>query len=204
MGISVKDSKPPRRKTTPLRPLDMFLLGLIKGGLITPYDWQSRARISLGASLPAVKRLVAAGLLEKVANGDRGRHEFGLTSAGHDKIEALPRYLDEAMDHATANDLESVLRLACLATVVDAKKTAKQLLRDAVGSHRTRARQAKGRKIASPMKSGLAGLYSMALSQCEAAEQVAIAKQLESLHRRWERQAEDVFERWRQEHRQRR
>ncbi len=85
MGIADGDSQR-RKKQTTLRPLEMFLLGLVRGGLITPYDWQAKGRVSLGASLPAARRLVKAGLLRKVKEGPHGRHEFGLTENGRRRI----------------------------------------------------------------------------------------------------------------------
>ena len=144
MGTANNDSAPRREKAPAIRPLDMFLLGLVKGGLITSYDWQSKAKTSLGASLPAIRRLLRAGLLRKAGEGPRGRHEFALTLKGRDELDNLYRYVDDSIDQSFG-DLESVLRLACLATIIDDAGTAKSLLLEARDTHRGRARLAEKR-----------------------------------------------------------
>jgi len=181
------DSEPRRKKPAAIRPLDMFLLGLVRGGLITPYDWQSRARTSLGASLPAVERLLAAGLMKKARKGPRGRHEYALTDKGRDAVAVpgLRSYLKDALDKPL-DDLESVLRLACLATTIGDNETAKKFLLEATQSHRQRARNVKKRTSEAPFKSRLGGLYSMLLTHREIGQEAATVKQLEALHRRWD------------------
>ncbi len=204
MGTANKDSAPRRKKAPAIRPLDMFLLGLVRGGLITPYDWQARARTSLGASLPAIRRLVGAGLLRKAVNGPRGRHEFALTAKGEDELDNVNRYVEDAIDQSYG-DLESVLRLACLATIKNKSDVAKKLLLEARDTHRGRARLAKKQTSnAIPFKSRLGGLYSMVLAHCEAAQEAALADQLESLRRRWDTVAEETLQLWRDERRTRR
>jgi len=194
MGIADGDSR--RRNKLTLRPLEMFLLGLVKGGLITPYDWQAKGRISLGASLPAVRRLVDAGLLKQVAKGPRGRHEFGLTDKGWDELDQLDRYLDDAADQPLG-DLESVVRLACLAMIVRRPRTAKKLLLEGSEEHRHRARLARKRATNRlPFKSRLGGLYSILLAQCEAEQETSIANQLERLHENWSSLTEEILELW--------
>jgi DNA-binding PadR family transcriptional regulator len=180
-----------------IRPLDMFLLGLVRGGLITPYDWQSRARTSLGASLPAVRRLEKAGLLEKARKGPRGRQEFALTQRGRDQVANLGPYVQHALN-GQLGDLESVVRLACLATVVRKTKTAKELLLEAAHVHKQRARAAKKQaaSVVAP-RSGLGGLYSKALAHCEVNQEFAIANSLDWLARHWETLSQETIQRWR-------
>jgi hypothetical protein len=199
MGSARKDSEPRRKKAPDIRPLDMFLLGLVKGGLITPYDWQSRARTSLGASLPAVRRPLDAGLLRKAAKGPRGRHEFALTSKGQDCLEKLRSYVQDALDEPRG-DLESVLRLACLASVIGDTRMAKKLLSEARDTHRRRAGIAKKRTISDvPFRSRLAGLYSKVLARCEAAQETAMADQLELLARLWDTATKEILQLWQDE-----
>ena len=45
--------------------LDLFVLSLFDRGLETPYDLQRQAGVSLGSSVPALRRLEAAGLIKK-------------------------------------------------------------------------------------------------------------------------------------------
>jgi hypothetical protein len=193
-----KSNEPRRKKAQEIRPLDMFLLVLVKGGLITPYDWQSRAHTSLGASLPAARRLLEAGLLKKVAKAprdrhERDRHEHALTPKGADELHNLARYVEDALDEPPS-DLESVIRLACLATVIGETDMAKKLLRDATETHRRRARAAKKRTTIVPFRSELGGLYSMLMTHCEIDQQAVVADQLESLRRRWDTVTKAIFE----------
>jgi DNA-binding PadR family transcriptional regulator len=184
------------KQTDTILPLDMFLLGLVKAQLITPYDWQSRARISLGASLPAVKRLLHAGLLKKAAKGARDRHEFALTNEGAEVLKNLKRYVDDAAD-SSASDVESVLRLACMARLHDQGQAAKRLLRQASQKHRDRAREARKRmRSTSPFSSRLGGLYSIVLARCEARQEAAIADELEALSHRWDDLSDAILESW--------
>jgi DNA-binding PadR family transcriptional regulator len=184
-----------------IRTLDMFLLGLVKGGLITPYDWQSKARVSLGASLPAVKRLLKAGLLKELAKGPRGRHEFGLTPEGRDAVSPrnLDRYIGDALDEPPG-DLESAIRLACLATIIDDIKRAKEFLLEAADAHQRRVRVARKRAANKvPFRSKLGGLYSAVLAQCEEKQTAAIVSKLDALRRDWDKTAKDILQMWQEE-----
>ena len=62
--------------------LDLLILSLVEAGIDTPYRWQSRAGLSLGGTLPAVRRLLARHLVSEAAAGPRGRREFTITAAG--------------------------------------------------------------------------------------------------------------------------
>lgn len=199
MGSVENDSQP--QQAPAIRALDMFLLGLVKEGLITPYDWQARARISLGASLPATKRLLKSGLLKELAKGPRGRHEFGLTPEGRDAMLPgnLDRYLGDALDDPPG-DLESAVRLACLATVIDNVKGAKQFLLEAADAHQRRARDAKKRAANKvPFRSKLGGLYSAVLAQCEEKQSAAIVDKLDALRDEWDKTAKDILQMWQEE-----
>ncbi len=192
-GVAEWDS--PAERTPALRPLDMFLLGLVKGGLITPYDWQARGRVSLGASLPAVQRLLKAGLLTKVRKGPRGRHEFGLTVKGEEEIRYIGDYVQRAIKELPS-DLESTVRLASLATLVKNVKTAKAVWQAAYTA-RERARVCRKRPNSSDsFRSRLAGLYSIVLARCEAQQQTALANELTRLHRNWETETEEILRLW--------
>ena len=196
MPTTKNNSESRRRKLEDIRPLDMFLLGLVRGGLKTPYDWQARARVSLGASLPAVRRLLDRDLIKKRVRGPRGRHEFSLTPLGDDELNNLKFYVEDALDRKIG-DLETVLRLACLATVIGKNEVAKELFSGAVKEHRTRARLARSRAvIPESVESGLGSLYSTALTRCETEQEYAIADELESLKRNWDEESKKIFDLW--------
>lgn len=195
MANAKDNSESRQKKSGAIRPLDMFLLGLVRGGLITPYDWQARARVSLGASLPAVRRLLDRDLLRKAVKGPRGRHEFSLTSLGRAELDNLKFYVEDALDHKIG-ELESVLRLACLATVIGKNEVAKELLSGAAKEHRTRARLARSpAAIPKSVESRLGSLYSTALTRCETKQEYAIADELESLQRDWDKEGKKIFDR---------
>ena len=191
------------QKAPAMRPLDMFLLGLVKEGLITPYDWHAKAQVSLGASLPAAKRLLNSGLLKKVAKGPRGRHEFGLSAEGRAAVSRrnLVSYIKDVWDDPPG-DLESAVRIACLATVVDDIKGAEHFLREAADAHQRRARAAKKRAAREvQFRSKLGGLYSAVLAQCEQRQAAAVMEKLDVLGKEWDKTAKDILQLWQEERR---
>ena len=176
------------KRSLEVRPLDMFLLELVRGGLVTPYDWQTRARTSLGASLPAARRLVMAGLLKRTVDGPRGRHEYALTARGRDEVDSLDGYLEEALA-TQPTDTESSIRLACLAAAINDDRLAKKFLWNASKVARKRSAAMKKSKFQIRSSPGLARLYSAVLNDYEAdhkvcsGSRVAIAgRQLEGFH----------------------
>jgi DNA-binding PadR family transcriptional regulator len=181
-------------KPTEIRPLDMFLLGLVRDGLITPYDWQTKARISLGASLPAVRRLLVSDLLIKAAIGPRGRHEYALTDKGRDALRNLKRYLERVLRESPPGDLETALRLASLAGGIKQDQMAEDFLLRAAAFSEERHDAAKRRLFDRPFTSRLGGLYSLASNHCEIEQQEAAAKLLRSLSRSWSKVADFAFE----------
>src|SRR4051812_253399 len=95
--------------------LDLFLLGLINSGVNTPYLFRERARLSVGATLPALKRLEMERLITRGEKLQRNRQEFKLTAAGKRKFRTqLSRLSQEYRDDPPV-DSESVLRVASLA-----------------------------------------------------------------------------------------
>ncbi len=162
-----------------MRPLDLFLLTLVRDGLRTPYEWQARAGVSLGASLPAVKRLLEDGLATE-ANGSRGRREFRSTRSGRQALQHIDLNLEQALDEGPRG-LESVLRLACIAISESKIEIAKKLVVQAAQEHAKRSRLA-GRRASRPLKkSSAAELYTAALAHCEAIRLEATSKSLASL-----------------------
>ena len=58
--------------------LDLFLLGLIQSGVNTPYLLRERARLSVGATLPALERLQKNRFISRSEKGLRNKQEFEL------------------------------------------------------------------------------------------------------------------------------
>jgi len=75
--------------------LDLFLLGLIQSGVDTPYLLRERARLSIGATLPALKRLEGMRLVARGLKGQRDKQQFVLLSAGKRALKTqLDRFLE--------------------------------------------------------------------------------------------------------------
>src|SRR5690349_20704804 len=96
---------------TEMTSLDLLILLLVQSGVNTPYALNARAGISLGASLPALKRLLARNLVRENKPGPRGRREFTVTRAGQDELAAMDQYFETALLEPST-DMEAVLRLA--------------------------------------------------------------------------------------------
>jgi DNA-binding MarR family transcriptional regulator len=69
-----------RATATTRSSLEVLILALLKQGLTTTYDLLARAGLSLGATVPALKRLVAVQLVTKKTSGRK--FEFSLTREG--------------------------------------------------------------------------------------------------------------------------
>ncbi len=96
--------------------LEFFILSQLDRGLQTPYDLLQEG-LSLGSTIPALRRLEKAGLVRKKAapagSSRRPRHGYELSTAGR-KL-ARSGWIPLLKDRAPA-DIEAVLRLVDLAT----------------------------------------------------------------------------------------
>ena len=99
--------------------LDLFLLALIRAGIDTPYQLHTDAALSLGATLPALKRLEQAGYLRRGQPGTRGRTEFEITKSGERHLKSRWGPLMEA---AVPTDVDAVLRIVSLGILSGADK----------------------------------------------------------------------------------
>jgi DNA-binding PadR family transcriptional regulator len=103
--------------------LDLFILSLLDRGLETPYDLQRQGGLSLGSTVPALKRLETAGLVRKkapVGSSKRPRHSFQLSAAG--KKVARSGWGMHLMN-PNQMDLDAVLRVADMGQYYNAKTT---------------------------------------------------------------------------------
>jgi DNA-binding PadR family transcriptional regulator len=94
--------------------LDLFILSVLDRGLETPYDLNRQGGLSLGSTVPALKRLETAGLVRKkaaVGLSRRPRHWFQLSAAGRKLARGgwIPLLKDPP------SDFDAVLRLADMA-----------------------------------------------------------------------------------------
>ncbi len=158
--------------------LDLLLLFLVKSGINTPYAWSARAGISLGASLPALKRLLRQELVKENKPGPRGRREFALTRAGSRELAAMDRYLQQALvDPVT--DMDSTLRLTVCAMATGSNKLAVGLLNKAAEHYQSRLANLQKSRI--KKNDDLSILYRTMTAHCEAEKLQANSSSLRTL-----------------------
>ena len=107
----VPESRDKRRRSD----LDLFVLALIESGLVTPYDFQIGAGLSPGATIPALRRLVAGRWASPAKPGPRGRTKHRITAAGRRHLQSSWRQL---IDEGASGDVDADLRVALLALFV--------------------------------------------------------------------------------------
>jgi DNA-binding PadR family transcriptional regulator len=95
--------------------LDLFILSLLDRGLQTPYDLNRQGGLSLGSTVPALRRLQTADLVRKkasVGSSKRPRHWFQLSAEGRKLARGgwIPLLKDQP-----PSDFDAVLRLADMA-----------------------------------------------------------------------------------------
>ena len=129
--------------------LDVFINSLLERGIETPYDLNRQGGISLGASTPALKRLIDNKLIRRItepAATKRRTHRYTLTEAGRELAHRGWRpYFKELRVPA---DIDSVLRLVDLAVHYKLKQTQiTEFLKRAARDRSDLARQAEARMV---------------------------------------------------------
>ena len=104
----MSETRDKRRRTD----LDLFVLALIDSGVSTPYELQSAAGLSQGATIPALQRLLDARFVRQGKPGPRGRTDHQVTAAGK-------RLLKDGwialIEEGPSGDVDADLRVALLA-----------------------------------------------------------------------------------------
>jgi DNA-binding PadR family transcriptional regulator len=104
--------------------LDLYILAMLDRGLQTPYELQKDAALSLGATIPALRRLVKEKLVTRAAgltSTKRPKHSYKVTKAGKQKVETgWEEYLKEGR---APTDLDALLRLIDVAQRYGAKRS---------------------------------------------------------------------------------
>ena len=116
--------------------LDLFILSVLDRGLETPYDLNRQGGLSLGSTVPALRRLETAGLVRKkaaVGSSKRPRHWFQLSAAGRKLARRgwIPLLKDQP-----PSDFDAVLRLADMAQHYRARPADIVTLLEAAASER--------------------------------------------------------------------
>ena len=94
-----------------LTDLDLFVLALVERGCATPYDFKSRAGISVGSSAPVLARLEESGFIKGSEIGVRDRRAFSVTASGRRALES--GWKDLLSSHPS--DPDAILRVTYLA-----------------------------------------------------------------------------------------
>ena len=139
--------------------LDLLILSLIDAGIDTPYRWQTQAGLSLGATLPAARRLLAGRLVSERKPGPRGRREFRITRTGRSELKNIDQHLDAVLLEQVG-DMESMLRLVAIALHAGRQDVAAHLLQEAGSEYDRRAARAQKRASDLSERDGLAALRS--------------------------------------------
>jgi DNA-binding MarR family transcriptional regulator len=108
--------------------LDLFLLALINAGTATAYAFREQAGLSVGATLPALRRLEKYGFIVRCEKLERNKQTLQLTTAGKRELKgATNRFLTKYQERPPA-DIESVLRICALAFASNRTRAARKLL----------------------------------------------------------------------------
>lgn len=102
--------------------LELFVLAAVRGGLDSAYDLHKSADLSVGATLPLLRRLEKDGLLQSEAAARRSK-QYSLTSVGRSVLQHSWRKLLTSVPR----ELDAILRIAYVAAVMEAPVKATQL-----------------------------------------------------------------------------
>ena len=119
--------------------LELFLLAAVGHGISSSYDLLTRFRFSVGATHPALNRLLEGGLIKEARPGAGARPEklaFQITEKGRKVLMADARQL---LGEKPPQELEPVLRIACLALVTGSPTAAAEYLRTVANERLERA-----------------------------------------------------------------
>lgn len=163
-----------------LTTLEILLLALVDQGWKTPFRLKEAAGISVGAALPALKRLQGRGLLKRAEVAARNKQEYELTAVGKKAMTSELKWLLKEYREAPHNDAESALRLATLAFFSKRRGIAASLLKDA-GEVRRRLARLKAEEAGKVLATDLPTLYRSMVEACEAARSQAEAEALIAL-----------------------
>ena len=127
---------------------ELLVLTLIEKGVATGYSLSSQAGLSLGTTLPLLKRLTQASLIKIGDEGPRGRREYSLSQAGRRVLQSEGAELIAR----PPTDLDSALRTVFVAFPLIEKASRVKFLQCVISHLRTLAesRALEGNRTSSP------------------------------------------------------
>ncbi len=165
-----------RNPHSELSVFDAFLFALLEQGFTTPYALKRAVNLSVGATVPALRRLEGKALVERGHVGTRRKQEFHLTQSGK---RALEKGIGPLFQTPLPRDLESIARLLALALHYREGKAARTVLSLAIEDRRRRV----GSKTPQRRPTGLVNVYAWVLSSCDSARAKADVAALRKLLR---------------------
>lgn len=143
--------------------LELFILVLAEQGPVTAYVLR-QAGVSVGASKPALDRLVAQKLLLRAERErGRGKTHHAITAAGRKNAARWPEMLAHYLDRPPS-DMESLFRVAAIAWAKGKKDEALDLLEAAAAAWAARAQSKRPRL---PVTGSLGDVYRFLLEHGE-------------------------------------
>jgi DNA-binding PadR family transcriptional regulator len=119
--------------------LELFVLAAVRGGLDSAYDLHKSADLSVGATLPLLRRLEKDGLLRSKPAARRSK-QYSLTSVGQSVLQHSWRKLLTPIPR----EFDAILRIAYVAAVMEALiKTTQLFLKSASAERRQLAAKRK-------------------------------------------------------------
>jgi DNA-binding PadR family transcriptional regulator len=112
----------------PASNLELFILAMIEQGVSTPYELQSTAGISVGASIPALRRLEKHGYVRRAEASARRKQPFTITAAGSKWLKSRWK---ACVSGAPPLEMDGLLRVAFLAWIQADKARAVRVLKNA-------------------------------------------------------------------------
>lgn len=171
--------------------LDVFVLSLLNRGLETPYDLHRQGGLSLGASTPALQRLVNAGLVKR-AEGEsatnRPRHEYRLTPSGKKAAQSAWKPF---LDDEPPSDLDSLLRVVDMAAHYRADKRKIYSFLTRAIARRSQLAQHAGLSVSTTRKGDRASYTAMRI-HCDAGRLIAEVDVLDKIS--WQFRTKGVVE----------
>jgi DNA-binding PadR family transcriptional regulator len=169
-------SKRDKRRRSDLR---AFVIALLLEGVSTPYEMQSLADLSPGATIPILQSLVEHGHVRAGKPGTRGRVAYVVTSKGKKWLEEVwPSLLQDG----PSGDLDSDLRVFLIAIRVGKDRArAQAFLRNAIAHRQETLAELDGKMKEEGSRVWLADQYVSLRARASAAILKAEAKAIDSI-----------------------
>jgi len=112
--------------------LELFVLAMVRQGLATPYELKTKAGLSLGSTVPVLIRLEKDALVKASQEGARRSRKLSITAKGNKAL--TQDWAEQLVTEHT--DLDSILRVACLAWLHGDTKACQEFMKRSAGGLR--------------------------------------------------------------------